>query len=134
VGDPGEFGGEGNSTQGRILRSAAYIGRTYFNRTEAIPDRRPGHHSRQVPRPRSEWIAIDCPAIVTDATFQAAAKASADNSKWSPRRAEPGAWRRRRVWPAAGQKPQVRAQRAARRTGQARPLIANRSACGRAGQ
>jgi site-specific DNA recombinase len=45
-----------------------------------------------VPRPRSEWIAIGCPAIVANQTFQAAAKASADNSKWSPRRAEPGAW------------------------------------------
>jgi site-specific DNA recombinase len=82
----------GTSTLGRILGNEAYIGRTYFNRTEAVPDRRPGHHSRQVPRPRSEWIAIGCPAIVADATFQAAAKASADNTKWSPRRAEPGAW------------------------------------------
>jgi site-specific DNA recombinase len=45
-----------------------------------------------VPRPRSEWIAISCPAIITDETFQAAAKASTDNVKWSPRRAEPGAW------------------------------------------
>jgi site-specific DNA recombinase len=82
----------GTSTLGRILGNEAYIGRTYFNRTEAVPDRRPGHHSRQVARPRSEWIAIGCPAIVADQTFQAAAKASADNSKWSPRRAEPGAW------------------------------------------
>jgi site-specific DNA recombinase len=82
----------GTSTLGRILGNEAYIGRTYFNRTETVPDRRPGHHSRQVPRPRSEWIAIGCPAIVADQTFQAAAKASADNSKWSPRRAEPGAW------------------------------------------
>jgi site-specific DNA recombinase len=82
----------GTSTLGRILGNEAYIGRTYFNRTEAVPDRRPGHHSRQVPRPRSEWIVIGCPAIVADQTFQAAAKTSADNSKWSPRRAEPGAW------------------------------------------
>jgi site-specific DNA recombinase len=82
----------GTSTLGRILGNEAYIGRTYFNRTEAVPGRRPGHHSRQVPRPRSEWIAIGCPAIIADQTFQAAAKASADNSKWSPRRAEPGAW------------------------------------------
>ena len=82
----------GTSTLGRILGNEAYIGRTYFNRTEAVPDRRPGHHSRQVPRPRSEWIAISCPAIVADQAFQAAAKTSADNSKWSPRRAEPGAW------------------------------------------
>ena len=82
----------GTSTLDRLLRNEAYIGRVYFNRTEAVPDRRPGHHSRQVPRPRDDWIAISCPAIIADETFEAAGKASTDNAKWSPRRAEPGAW------------------------------------------
>ena len=82
----------GTSTLDRLLRNEAYIGRTYFNRTETVPDRRPGHRSRQVPRPRADWIAISCPAIIADDTFQAAAKASTDNAKWSPRRAEPGTW------------------------------------------
>ena len=82
----------GTSTLDRILRNEAYIGRTYFNRTETVPDLRPGHHSRQVPRPRADWIAIPCPSLIADHTFQAAGKASTDNSKWSPRRAEPGAW------------------------------------------
>ena len=82
----------GTSTLDRLLRNEAYIGRTYFNRTETVPDRRPGHHSRQVPRPRADWIAISCPSIIADDTFQAAAKASTDNAKWSPRRAEPGTW------------------------------------------
>ena len=82
----------GTSTVTRLLRNEAYIGRVYFNRTEAVPDRRPGRRSRQVPRPRDQWIAIPCPAIIADQTFQAAAKASTDNAKWSPRRAEPGAW------------------------------------------
>jgi site-specific DNA recombinase len=82
----------GTSTLDRILRNEAYIGRTYFNRAEAVPDRRPGHHTRQVPRPRADWITISCPAIIADETFEAAAKASTDNTKWSPRRAEPGAW------------------------------------------
>src|SRR5215470_1710851 len=80
------------SSLNRIVRSEAYIGRTYFNRTEAVPARRPGHHSRQVPRPRADWIAIGCPAIIADETFEAAGKVSTDNTKWSPRRAEPGAW------------------------------------------
>ena len=82
----------GTSTLDRLLRNEAYIGHIYFNRTEAVPDRRPGHHSRQVPRPRDDWIAISCPAIIADETFQAAAKVSTDNTKWSPRRTEPGAW------------------------------------------
>jgi site-specific DNA recombinase len=82
----------GTSTLDRILRNEAYVGRVYFNRTEAVPGRRPGHHARQVPRPRAEWIAISCPAIISDDTFEAAGAVSTDNSKWSPRRAEPGAW------------------------------------------
>ena len=82
----------GTSTLSRILASEAYIGRVYYNRTETVPDPRPGHRTRQVPRPRADWITIPCPAIITDEIFQAAAKASTDNAQWSPRRAEPGAW------------------------------------------
>src|SRR6516225_4729909 len=82
----------GTSTVNRLLRNEAYIGRVYFNRTEAVPDRRPGHRSRQVPRPRGEWIAIPCPPLIAEDTFEAAGKVSYDNAKWSPRRAEPGAW------------------------------------------
>jgi site-specific DNA recombinase len=82
----------GTSTLARILRSEAYIGRVYYNRTETVAARRPGQHSRQVPRPRAEWIAIPCPPLIADGTFEAAGKVSHDNSKWSPRRAEPGAW------------------------------------------
>jgi site-specific DNA recombinase len=82
----------GTSTLARILRSEAYIGRVYYNRTETVPARRPGQHARQAPRPRAEWIAIPCPPLISEATFEAASKVSHDNSKWSPRRAEPGAW------------------------------------------
>ena len=82
----------GTSTLGRILASEAYIGKVYYNRTETVPDPRPGHRTRQVPRPRDEWIAISCPALISEETFEAAGKVSADNTKWSPRRAEPGAW------------------------------------------
>ena len=76
----------------RLLRNEAYIGRVYFNRTEAVPDPRPGRRSKQVPRPREDWITIAVPAIVDDQTFEAAGRVSRDNSQWSPRRAEPGQW------------------------------------------
>ncbi len=82
----------GTSTVNRLLRNEAYIGRVYFNRTETVPDRRPGHRTRQVPRPRAEWITIGCPAIIAEETFETAGTVSYDNAKWSPRRAEPGAW------------------------------------------
>src|SRR6188472_1484774 len=80
------------STLSTVLRNEAYIGRVYVNRTEAVPDPRPGHRSKQVPRPREDWITIAVPAIVDDQTFEAAGRVSRDNSQWSPRRAEPGQW------------------------------------------
>jgi site-specific DNA recombinase len=82
----------GTSTILRLLHNEAYVGRVYFNRTEAVPDRRPAHHSRQVPRDRADWITIDCPRIVTDDVFEAVGRVAVDNAKWSPRRAEPGRW------------------------------------------
>jgi site-specific DNA recombinase len=82
----------GHSTLCRLLRNEAYIGRVYFNRTETMPDKRATGRNRQVPRARDEWILIEVPRIVTDEIFEAASKVSIDNSKWSPRRAEPGEW------------------------------------------
>jgi DNA invertase Pin-like site-specific DNA recombinase len=82
----------GHSTVCRLLRNEAYVGRVYFNRTETVPDKRPTRRTRQVPRTRDEWIPIECPRIVTDEIFEAAGRVSIDNSKWSPRRAEPGEW------------------------------------------
>ena len=64
--------------------------RHHTRRTEAVPDPRPGRRSRQVPRPREDWIAIAVPAIIDEQTFEAAGRVSRDNSQWSPRRAEPG--------------------------------------------
>ena len=75
----------GTSTIGRLLRNEAYIGRVFYNRTEAIPDPRPGRSTRQIPRPREDWIAIAVPAIISEDTFETASRVSRDNSKWSPR-------------------------------------------------
>jgi len=82
----------GTSTLSRLLRNEAYIGRVYFNRTEAVPDPRPGRRSKQVSRPREDWIPIAVPALIDEQTFQAARRAGRDNSQWSPRRTEPGQW------------------------------------------
>ncbi|MGO9101722.1 MAG: recombinase family protein [Mycobacterium sp.] len=82
----------GHSTLCRLLRNEAYIGRVYYNRTESVPDRRPTRRNRQVPRNRDEWIPIDCPRIISDELFAAAGRVATDNTKWSPRRAEPGQW------------------------------------------
>ncbi len=84
----------GTSTVSRLLRNEAYIGRVYFNRTEAVPAaRRSGRRSNlQRPRAREEWIAIACPVIVADTLFEAAGRVSRDNSKWSPRNVDDEAW------------------------------------------
>jgi site-specific DNA recombinase len=82
----------GSSTICRLLRNEAYVGRVYYNRTETIPNPRSTRRTRQVQRPREDWIPIDCPRIITDELFENAGKVAYDNAKWSPRRAEPGAW------------------------------------------
>ena len=82
----------GTSTVGRLLTNEAYIGTVYWNKTEPVPDPRPGRHNRQVRRDRAEWIPIGCTPIVADEVFNAAQHVSRDNSKWSPRRARPDEW------------------------------------------
>jgi site-specific DNA recombinase len=75
----------GTSTIGRLLHNEAYVGRVFYNRTEAVPDPRPGRSTHQVSRPREDWIPIPVPPIVNDDVFEAASRVSRDNSKWSPR-------------------------------------------------
>jgi site-specific DNA recombinase len=81
-----------HSTVSRLLRNEAYIGRVYYNRTESVPNPRRTRRNHQVPRAREEWIPIACPPIITEEMFQSAARVSIDNTRWSPRRAEPGQW------------------------------------------
>ena len=80
------------STIGRLIRNEAYVGRAYYNRTAAVLDRRPTKAKRQVRRPRDQWIPIAVPAIIDEELFDAAQRVSYDNSKWSPRRADPEHW------------------------------------------
>jgi site-specific DNA recombinase len=82
----------GHSTVCRLLRNEAYGWRVYYNRTETVAAAGPARRTRQVARPREEWIPISCPAIVTDEQFQAVGRVAYDNSQWSRRGAEPGAW------------------------------------------
>ena len=87
----------GTSTIGRVLRNESYLGRAYYNRRESIPDPRVQRRTRQVLRPREQWIAIDVPRIVTDELFEAVRHVSRDNSQWSPRRIHDEAWLLRHV-------------------------------------
>jgi site-specific DNA recombinase len=87
----------GTSTIDRVLRNESYVGHAYYNRTESIPDARARRRTRQVLRPREQWIAIEVPRIVSDELFEATKKVSRDNSQWSPRRIHDEAWLLRHV-------------------------------------
>jgi len=50
------------ATVNRILKRHAYIGTWYFGKTKMIG-------SKQVPRPRAEWIAVNVPRIIDADTF-----------------------------------------------------------------
>jgi site-specific DNA recombinase len=78
------------SSISNLLRNETYVGRLYYNQTEATPDPRPGRKPRQMPRPKDEWIAIPVPAIIDDAVFEAAGRVSGRNAFFSPRRSKPG--------------------------------------------
>ena len=82
----------GVSTIGRLIRNEVYVGRAYYNRTAAVAGRHPVKGSRQVRRPRDQWIPLAVPAIVGEDLFEAAQRVSYDNAKWSPRRTETDHW------------------------------------------
>jgi site-specific DNA recombinase len=78
------------SSISNLLRNHVYVGRLYYNQTEATPDPRHGGRARQRPRPKEQWIAIPVPAIVSDDAFDAAEKIGGRNAYFSPRRTKPG--------------------------------------------
>jgi site-specific DNA recombinase len=86
----------GTSTIDRLLRNEAYIGIMYYNRHESLEGGGPrgarNRKTRQRERPREEWIAIPVPAIIDREVFERVKHVTRDNSQWSPRGAEPGAW------------------------------------------
>jgi site-specific DNA recombinase len=84
------------ATIGRVLRNEAYVGRLFWNRTHTSYDHQLGRN-RQTRRPRDEWVTIPVQAIIDDDTFEAARRAAADNSAFSPRRTEPDTFLLRRL-------------------------------------
>jgi site-specific DNA recombinase len=78
------------STISGLLRNQVYVGRLYYNQTEATPDLRPGGGTRQRPRPKEEWIAIPVPALVSEEVFEAAERVGGRNAYFSARRTTPG--------------------------------------------
>jgi site-specific DNA recombinase len=84
------------STICRILRSEAYAGRLYWNRTHTGYDPTLGR-DRPTTRPREEWIEIPIPAIIDQSTLDATDAKARANSSNSPRRTEPDTFLLRRL-------------------------------------
>jgi site-specific DNA recombinase len=78
-----------SSTLSRLMQQPAYIGQALVNTTQMVNDRGPGAKPRQIRRPKEEWIAVACPAIIDDTTFAAAGRACAQNTNFAARRLNP---------------------------------------------
>jgi site-specific DNA recombinase len=85
------------STIWGMLRNPAYAGRACFgktgrlsqqagrNRVARLAGRATGNAYTTVDRPRSDWLEIDVPALVDEATFERVARRLADNKKFASR-------------------------------------------------
>jgi site-specific DNA recombinase len=87
----------GKSTIWHLLRNPAYQGKAGYGKTELRPRQRitrrlrqrtrlPNRDSAHQERPRSEWIEVPVPALVSEATFALAQEQLAKNKAHSPRR------------------------------------------------
>ena len=85
------------STIWGMLRNPAYAGRACFgktgrvseqagrNRVARLAGRAAGAAYTTVDRPRGDWLEIDVPALVDEATFERVARRLADNKKFASR-------------------------------------------------
>ena len=64
------------TTVERLISNPIYRGEAYFNKTDS---------TTRKPKPREEWIPIDCPAIVDEKTWNAARRRASKNLKRSRR-------------------------------------------------
>jgi site-specific DNA recombinase len=81
------------STLGGMLRNSSYMGKAYWYRRESVPSARPtGRPTRQVARPREQWVEVPVPAILSADTFEAAERIAGRNIAFSARRAPGDRW------------------------------------------
>jgi site-specific DNA recombinase len=81
------------STLGGLLRNSSYMGKAYWYRRESVPAAKPtGRQTRQVPRPREQWVEVAVPAIISEDTYAAAQRIASRNIAFSARRAPDDRW------------------------------------------
>lgn len=52
-----------------ILKNETYVGRWYYRKTERVKNPKTGTY-RNIPRPKSEWLLIEVPAIIDEELFE----------------------------------------------------------------
>jgi site-specific DNA recombinase len=60
------------STVRDILSNEVYVGRWYYRKYERVKNPKTGKRSRDIMRPKSEWLMVEVPAIVNEEFFEAA--------------------------------------------------------------
>lgn len=69
-----------------ILRNETYVGTMYYGKTERLPGlRNPDKKTRWRWKPKADWIAVSVPAIIEQATFDAAQIQRRTNAQHSRR-------------------------------------------------
>ena len=89
----------GETTVHRILRSEAYVGTLYYNRTQRVlADRATGDAVYHIlTRPKQDWIAVSIPPIIDRETFDQSQALHEPNRQFSPRRLKEEHWLLRRL-------------------------------------
>ena len=89
----------GETTIHRILRSEAYVGTLYYNRTQRIQADRTTEKALQhiLIRPREDWIPVSIPPIIDRETFDKSQALHEPNRQFSPRRLKEEHWLLRRL-------------------------------------
>jgi site-specific DNA recombinase len=89
----------GETTVHRILRSEAYVGTLYYNRTRRVAaDRAAGNAVYHIQiRPKEDWIAVSIPSIIDRETYDQSQALHEPNRQFSPRRLKEEHWLLRRL-------------------------------------
>lgn len=72
--------GWSRGTVAGILANEVYVGRWYYRKTKRVKNPKT-KKTKHIPRPKSEWILVNVPSIITDELFQAAQKQGKRNKR-----------------------------------------------------
>ena len=90
----------GRSSVRNILRNETYVGRWFYGKTRAV--KQPNGRTRRARRPREEWIQVDVPPVIDEATWDRTKALLADPGKLPRKSVDPHPLQRRVVCAVSG--------------------------------